>query len=104
VDFSTFTKRVGKNIRKARWVAGWTQEEVAAQGISYRYYQELERGQRNPTLRTLHDLAAILGVTVAALVNVEGARPQEPPLSSVKAKAPRRGRKPKATSRQGRKR
>jgi transcriptional regulator with XRE-family HTH domain len=40
-------KRVGANIRKARWLLGWTQEDVAARGLSYRYFQELERGQRN---------------------------------------------------------
>ena len=48
-----------------------TQEEVAAKGLSYRYYQELERGQRNPTLRTLADLTEILDTTVAQLVENE---------------------------------
>ena len=104
MDFGTFAKRVGRNIRKARWIAGWTQEQVASRGISYRYYQELERGQRNPTVRTLFELAEILGVNVADLTNVEGARPADPPLTSVKARAPKRGRKPKTTSRGTKKR
>ena len=60
MDFADILKQLGANLRQARWAAGMTQEEVAAKGISYRYYQELERGQRNPTLRMLADLAGIL--------------------------------------------
>lgn len=60
MDFADILKQLSANLRQARWAAGMTQEEVAAKGISYRYYQELERGQRNPTLRMLADLAGIL--------------------------------------------
>jgi transcriptional regulator with XRE-family HTH domain len=95
VEFETFAQRVGANLRKARWLRGWTQDEVAARGITYRYYQELERGERNPTLKTLLELAGILGVTVADLVNVPGSRPAEVPLSARQASAPKRGRKPR---------
>lgn len=94
MEFASFSKRVGANMRKARWLRGWTQEDVAARGITYRYYQELERGERNPTLRTLLELAEIFGVTVADLVNVPGARASDPPLSAQKASPPRRGRRP----------
>lgn len=92
MDFATFSKRLGANIRKARWLKGWTQGDVAAQGISYRYYQEVERGQRNPSLRMLFELAEILDVTVADLTNVTGARPADPPLTARKATAPKRGK------------
>lgn len=95
MDYATFSKRLGANIRKARWLKGWTQGDVAAQGISYRYYQEVERGERNPTLRMLFELAEILDVTVADLTNVSGARPADPPLTARKATAPKRGRKPR---------
>jgi transcriptional regulator with XRE-family HTH domain len=72
VDFSTFLRRVGTNVRKARWLVGLTQQEVAARGgITYRHYQELERGRVNPTLRTVRDLALLLGRTVAELTDVE---------------------------------
>lgn len=79
-----------------------TQEDVAARGLTYRYYQELERGQRNPTLKTLFTLAQILGTTVAALVETEPptkarARPH---LHEVEANPPRKGRKPKQPARQ----
>lgn len=98
MDFATFSSRVGANLRKARWLKGWTQEDVAAQGLTYRYYQELERGQRNPSLRTLFELAEILGVAVADLVSVPGGRPCEVALTAKKAAAPPRGRKPKKSS------
>lgn len=95
MDYDTFAGKVGKNIRKARWLRGWTQGDVAAQGISYRYFQEVERGERNPTMRMLFELAEILGVTVADLTNVAGARPGATALTSLKADPPPRGRKPK---------
>ncbi|MBN4059281.1 helix-turn-helix transcriptional regulator [Endomicrobium sp. AH-315-J14] len=99
MDYATFAKKLGLNIRKARWMRGWTQGDVAAKGVSYRYYQEVERGQRNPTTHMLFELAQILGVTVADLTNVAGARPSDPPLTAQKATAPRRGRKPKSRRR-----
>lgn len=77
-----------------------TQEEVAAKGISYRYYQELERGQRNPTLRMLADLAGIFGINVVQLVETETAADIKGriPLAELDVTAPRRGRKPKTSS------
>jgi transcriptional regulator with XRE-family HTH domain len=96
VDYGTFLHRIGENLRRARWSAGLTQEDVAARGITYRYYQELERGQRNPTLRTLHQLARELGTTVAAVCNVEPAATSRAAerLADYRLKPPRRGRKP----------
>lgn len=72
---------------------GLTQQEVAAQGITYRYYQQLERGVSNPSLQMLFDLAQILGVRVSDLVNVSERRPSVD-LSEVEAAPPPRGRKP----------
>jgi transcriptional regulator with XRE-family HTH domain len=98
VEFSTFLRRTGANIRKARWLARMTQEEVAGRGgITYRHYQELERGKVNPTLRTLFELARLLGRPVAELVDVEppSTKPKVP-LSETKAEPPRRGRKSRA--------
>jgi transcriptional regulator with XRE-family HTH domain len=93
VDFDRFRTGVGSNLKKARWLAKMTQEEV--EGITLRHYQEIERGRRNPTLETLFGLARQFGVTVADLTNVPGARPSKPPLSERRAAAPRVGRKPK---------
>lgn len=98
MEFSSFLRRTGANLRKARWLAGLTQEEVAAQGgITYRHYQELERGRVNPTLRTLFELARLLRYPVAELVNVEPP-PKKPrmPLAVAEASPPKRGRKPRS--------
>ena len=91
MDIQTLKKRVGDNLRKARWMAGLTQEQV--EGVTLRYYQDLERGKRNPTLEMLNVLATQFGVTVADLVNVPGARPMAGGLSSVRIEGPKAGRK-----------
>jgi len=79
MDFAVFTRAVGANVRKARLLRGLTQEQVAARGFTYRFFQELERGVRNPSLRMLHELATALDVTVADLVDV-GEDTCDPPL------------------------
>ncbi len=92
-------KRLGKNMRTARWLKGWTQQEAASRtGINYRYLQELERGLRNPSLRMIHDLAQAFGVRVTDLLDV-GDRMKSIKLSEVDASPPKRGRKPKPKGR-----
>jgi transcriptional regulator with XRE-family HTH domain len=70
VDFATFLRRLGRNLRRARWRKGLRQEDVAGEGFTYRYVQELERGVRNPSVKMLFDLAQVLDVRVADLVEV----------------------------------
>jgi transcriptional regulator with XRE-family HTH domain len=96
VDFLTFCRLVGDNVRRARWLRGMTQERVAAQGFNYRFFQELERGGRNPSLRTLFDLAEVLGVTVRDLVDVGHGKPLRRPLRLRRLTPPKRGRKPRS--------
>lgn len=94
VDFGTFLRRTGRNIRKARWRKGLTQQEVASEGFTYRYLQEIERGVRNPSLKMLFDLAGVLDVRVGDLVEV-GERRAPVKLAEVsETMAPKRGRKP----------
>lgn len=71
-----------------------TQLDVAAQGITYRYLQELEQGRRNVSLRLLHDLAEILDVRIVDLLDV-GEKKVPVRLSELNVKPPPRGRKPK---------
>jgi transcriptional regulator with XRE-family HTH domain len=97
MDFASYARAIGANVRKARLLRGLTQEQVAARGFTYRFFQELERGVRNPSLRTLHDLASALGVTVEDLVDV-GERRLDPPLRLTEPPAIRAGRKPRATT------
>lgn len=55
---------VGRNVKRVRIAKGWTQELLAeTSGFSQQYISGLERGQRNPTVVTLFEIATTLGVT-----------------------------------------
>ncbi len=63
---------VGRNFARLRKAKGLTQEEVEARsGVSQQYLSSLERGRRNPTVITLYELARVLDVTVADLVQAD---------------------------------
>jgi transcriptional regulator with XRE-family HTH domain len=99
VDFQEYLLRLGRNLRRARWRANMTQQDVASAGATYRYLQELERGARNPSIQMLFDLSQILGVRVADLVEV-GERRRPVRLADVpESSAPKRGRKPNTKKR-----
>lgn len=71
-------KLVGKNFARLRKENGLTQEQVEERsGFSQWYISDLERGQRNPTLISLYELATAIGVRVADLVAEEGASANE---------------------------
>lgn len=54
--------QVGLNFRRLRLSKGLTQEQAAdATGVSQQYISGLERGRRNPTVLTLHELSGPLG-------------------------------------------
>lgn len=60
---------VGENVRAARVAAGLTQEQLAERsGFSQQYLSGLERGERNPTIVTIYELAQALDVSHEALV------------------------------------
>lgn len=62
-------KLVGRNFKRLRDAKGLTQEQVADRsGLSQQYVSDLERGRRNPTVITLHELAQALGVSHIDLV------------------------------------
>lgn len=95
VHYEEFFQTVVYNIRQARWAAGMTQEDVAGKGFTLNHYQEIEAGLRQVTLRTLYKLASIFGVSVSALVEIEGRDEIQSrvPLSDLQVEAPKRGRK-----------
>lgn len=97
MDAARFRQLVGDNIRRARWLRDMTQQAAAeAAGLTYRYYVEVERGERNPTLEVVHAIAKGLGVAVADLVDVAGARRKlDTRLDDMKLAAPKTGRKPR---------
>jgi transcriptional regulator with XRE-family HTH domain len=88
----SFRKRVARRIQKARWRLGLTQADAAHRvGLTFRYFAEVERARRNPTLDTLLAIAHALKVKVVDLVDVEpGARLD---LDALKLEPPKTGRK-----------
>lgn len=62
-------KLVGRNVRDVRIARGMTQERFAeVSGFSQQYISDLERGRRNPTIVSLHELAQALDVTPVQLL------------------------------------
>lgn len=95
MDFADYLKRLGLNVRKARWRRGLTQQQLAGESFSTRYIADIERGSRNVSMRTVFELAALLEVRVLDLLNV-GERGRPVDLSSVSSSAaPKPGRKPR---------
>lgn len=59
----------GRQIRRRREAAALSQEELAARtNLSRNYVGMIERGETNPTLIVLNDLAAALDTTMSALI------------------------------------
>ena len=99
MDFASYLRRFGRNLRRARWRKTLTQQDVAAKGFTHRYLQELERGHRNPSLKMLVELAEVLDVRVIDLLDV-GERKMPVKLADVpESLAPKRGRKPSSKRR-----
>lgn len=66
-------KLVGRNFARLRAESGLTQEQVAERAnLSQQYISGLERGQRNPTVETLYQVAVALGVSHVELVRLDG--------------------------------
>lgn len=64
---------VGRNLARLRKEKGLTQEQLEERsGFSQQYLSGLERGQRNPTIVSLYELAQALGVSHVELVRPDG--------------------------------
>jgi transcriptional regulator with XRE-family HTH domain len=62
----------GMNVRKVRTLRGWSQEELAFRsGLHRTYISGVERGVRNPTVLVLWELACVLGVPAASLLEIK---------------------------------
>lgn len=60
----------GSRLRRVRKARGWTQEELARRtGRHWTYIGGLERGNRNPTLVVISELATALAVSAAELID-----------------------------------
>ena len=63
---------LGVNVRHHRKLKGMSQERLALDaGMERSYVSDLERGQRNPSVRALGRLASALGVEPSALLKNE---------------------------------
>lgn len=62
-------KIFGQNVRRMRKAAGISQEELAFQaGLARSYMSDVERGERNPTVKIIGRIAAALKISAAELV------------------------------------
>lgn len=69
VDVSRVMSEVGGKVRRARLERGLTLEGLAgASGVSVAHLSRLESGGRQPSLETLLNIAAGLGVSISELV------------------------------------
>lgn len=60
---------VGTNIKRLRTAQGLSQEKLAAEsGIDMRYLGGIERGQENPTIAVVANIAKALGVHPSSLL------------------------------------
>jgi transcriptional regulator with XRE-family HTH domain len=58
---------VGKSIRELRTAHGLKQEDMCRFGFEYKYYQRVEYGQKNLSLKTLNRLAKAFGAPLSEL-------------------------------------
>mgnify|MGYP000993865114 CR=1 FL=1 len=72
VDASYFLSEIGHKIKVARETAGYTQENLAeAIGVDYKYFQRIEYGEVNFTMKTLVKIANSLNLHPSNLLDVE---------------------------------
>ena len=64
-------KLVGKRIRQLRIERGFTQQHMTRFGLDYKYYQRIEYGEKNLSLRTLYKIAKAFGMSISELLNIE---------------------------------
>ncbi len=64
-------RMVGKRVRELRLARGLKQEDMCQFGFEYKYYQRIEYGQKNLTLKILNRLAKAFGVSVSDLLSFE---------------------------------
>ena len=64
-------KLVGKRAKELRLKTGLTQEDMMSHGFERRYYQRIEAGEVNLSLKSLNKLAKVFGIPVWELIRVE---------------------------------
>jgi len=62
---------LGKRVRQLRIERRLKQEEMCRFGFDYKYYQRIEYGEKNLTLKSLNKLAKAFGVPMSELFRFE---------------------------------
>jgi transcriptional regulator with XRE-family HTH domain len=76
-------------------MAGLTQEQAASEVLTFRLLAALERGEGNPTLRTLWMLTERYGLSVRDVIEIGGEKPLKVPLHKAVVEQPPRRRRTK---------
>jgi transcriptional regulator with XRE-family HTH domain len=72
VKNESLSRFLARRLREIRAAKGLSQREMKELGINHKYYQRIEAGNVNLTLRSLEKLAAALGVGVLEILHVSG--------------------------------
>mgnify|MGYP000871709449 CR=1 FL=1 len=62
---------LGKRIRQLRLERGLKQEEMCQFGFEYKYYQRIEYGEKNLSLKTLNRLSKAFQIEIAELFDFQ---------------------------------
>jgi transcriptional regulator with XRE-family HTH domain len=65
MDENNLANLIGRRLREIRVAQGLRQQDMEGRGISYKYYQRIEAGKVNLTLRSLEKLTAALDINVS---------------------------------------
>lgn len=69
IKINAVSVKIGKSIRKIREEKAITQEQLALDaGLNRAYIGYIERGERNPTIKTLEKIAKVLKVSTRVLL------------------------------------
>ena len=70
----TVQERFGERVRQLRKARGWSQEKLGERTERHwTYIGGIERGERNPTIQVIADIAKALGVPIRELFPEEDA-------------------------------
>lgn len=71
-EYQLYLKQFGKNLKRELKKAGLSQEILAEiNGIDYKYYQRIESGNVNITIKTLFKISKSLNIDLICLLNFE---------------------------------
>ena len=61
-------KQLGMRIKYLRSLKKWSQEDLALEAnVNKNYLSDLERGERNPTIKVLEKIAKAFGISLSEL-------------------------------------